>query len=331
MTASGLARRSSLVCLLIAALQPPGPARGQLHSRSRAGQAVIERSAPIDNLTKRADEAIKRRDWKFAIDSLQRIIDDPKGALLERTPHLYEPARRWAERTLAGMPAEGLTAYRVLNDGRARRLLEQGIREHDVTALGQAVERYLLTSHGDDAASLLASWLLDEGRPAEALTLLNRVVELCSDHDLPAGSVVARQALAWAMLGAPDAARGLLNDAARPVSPEVGEPLNRLIDQLAREALDDGSRRSSGHGSWRNLGGGGDRRNLMAGVAPTMIAKLPWRHLLPDAPEAVHKDYAWRTGPPDVGAFRPEGVCVLAHDPPQRCLYLERQLEDEHE
>lgn len=52
-------------------------------------------------------------------------------------------------------------------------------------------------------------------------------------------------------------------------------------------------------------------------------------HLLEDAPEAVQEDYDRRTGPPSNGAFRPEGVCVLAHDPPQRCIYLERQMEED--
>ncbi len=45
---------------------------------------LIEPSAPTANLFARAEEGIARRDWKFTIDCLQRIIDDPQDSLVRR-------------------------------------------------------------------------------------------------------------------------------------------------------------------------------------------------------------------------------------------------------
>ncbi|MFQ5490525.1 MAG: hypothetical protein ACE5GE_07365, partial [Phycisphaerae bacterium] len=116
--------------------------------------ASIEESAPINNLIRRASEAIERRDWKFAIDSLQRIIEQPEGALLLRGPGLYESSRLLAERTLSELPVEGLAAYRILYDGQARRHFDQAVERHDLPALRSVTNRFLLTQVGDNAAAL---------------------------------------------------------------------------------------------------------------------------------------------------------------------------------
>lgn len=53
---------------------------------------VIETPAPIVNLFQRAEEGVARGDWKLAIDSLQRVIEDPDGAMVVRedTPQPVE-------------------------------------------------------------------------------------------------------------------------------------------------------------------------------------------------------------------------------------------------
>ena len=114
-------------------------------------RAAIEESAPINNLIKRSRQGIERRDWKLVIDSLQRIIEDSQGVRLESSPGLYESSRRYAVRSLAALPPEGLAAYRLLNDGRAKTGLGRAIAGHDTEGLRRIVDHYLLTSYGDDA------------------------------------------------------------------------------------------------------------------------------------------------------------------------------------
>jgi len=182
---------------------------------------LIDTSAPVVNLLQRAEEGIARADWKLVIDSLQRVIDDPEGALVGRTSApsplsdgasnqperagddriLYESARRQAARVLASLPPEGLRAYRLFYDGQAKRLLDRARAGHDPTALRLIASRYLMTQYGDDASDLLASWALDEGRPGEALALLTDVVELVPDRDVSDPLLVGKLAAAYAMLG----------------------------------------------------------------------------------------------------------------------------------
>lgn len=133
-------------------------------NRENTPQLLVEPSAPIANLFTRAQDGITRADWKFAIDCLQRIIDDPGNSLVRRSSGategtvLYESVRRSAVRRLGSLPPEGLRRYRLLYDGKAKRLYEQGRAAHDPERLRVVVDRYLLTRYGDDAADLLASW-----------------------------------------------------------------------------------------------------------------------------------------------------------------------------
>ncbi len=182
------------------------------------GPILIETSAPILNLFTRAEDGIAREDWKFAIDSLQRIIEDPEGALVPwfeggtDVDGLFESARRLATRNIATLPPAGLEAYRILYDGRAKALFERARADHDTAGLRTVVDRYQLTQYGDDAADLLASWCLDEGRPAEALAVLMDMRELAEDSDVPAALILGKLAAANAMLGQRDQVDAVLEE-----------------------------------------------------------------------------------------------------------------------
>ena len=246
------------------------------------GEAILEHSPPVNNLIKRALEGIDRRDWKLAIDSLQRIIDDPQGVLLERSPGLYETARRYAERTLGNLEPRGLAAYRVLYDGRARAALDRAVAVHDVAALARVVNRYLLTSHGDNAADVLASWMLDAGRPAEALAIFERIELLCPDSDVPAESIAVRRAAALAMLGQFDSARAVAGDASSDLDPSMTDMLAGLIEALS-DGNDAGSQpwRSPGDTRWPGILGGGRRGGQMPPVTPSLGRMFPGNTLCP--------------------------------------------------
>lgn len=186
---------------------------------------LVETSPELMNLIDRAQDAAGRNDWKVAVDSLQRVIDDATGALLPcedgAAPGgvLYESARRYARRLLRELPPEGRRAYRLVNDGRARGIVERARQDHDLAALRGVVDRYLLTSVGDNAADLLSSWLLDSGRAGEALPVLMDLIDFCDDHDVPQERVVAKLAAANALLGRNDDAASVLNDYRAQVDP----------------------------------------------------------------------------------------------------------------
>ena len=283
----------ALVLLAALCCWPP-EVSAQRSSSPTSERAAIEESAPINNLIKRSRQGIERRDWKFVIDSLQRIIEDSQVVLLEKSPGLYESARRYAVGSLAELPPEGLAAYRLLNDGRAKAGLERAIAEHDAEGLRRIVDHYLLTSYGDDAAATLASWFLDEGQPAEALGLLDEIVEFCSDSDVPAGLIAARRAVALALMGQGDAAAALVAQARDEPDGPIGALLEGLVNDLTNSTALGVAGPSGQSESWPMLGGGGDRRGTMPAVTPTLVAELPWRRVLPQARVADWTDYLAR-------------------------------------
>ena len=177
--------------------------------RNPGSPLLIETSAPVTNLLTKAQEGLARRDWKLTIDSLQRVIDDPEGTLFSRDEKpvgvaaWYESSRRRATRLLISLPPEGQAAYRVLYDGRAKGLLDRAAKGMDETALRTAVERYLLTEFGDDAADLLASWALDDGRPGEAVSILNDLLEFTSQRSVPDSLIYGKLAAAFVLLDRP--------------------------------------------------------------------------------------------------------------------------------
>ena len=67
-------------------------------AQADTGGATVAESAPINDLLDRARDGARRGDWKFVVDSLQRVIDDPQGALTTVDGEIYESARMQAYR-----------------------------------------------------------------------------------------------------------------------------------------------------------------------------------------------------------------------------------------
>ena len=95
--------------------------------RADTGAATVAESAPINDLLGRARRGIERGDWKFVVDSLQRVIEEPQGALTTRDGRVYESARMQAYRQLADLPPAAMDAYHLLHDGEAGRLYEEAV------------------------------------------------------------------------------------------------------------------------------------------------------------------------------------------------------------
>lgn len=250
---------------------------------------IIEPTAPIVNLFERAQEGIERRDWKFAIDSLQRIIDDPQGSLLprdvtaDRSITLYESARRRAVRRIASFPPEGLEAYRRLYDGQAKGLLDRARKSYDVALLRRVVEQFMMTRYGDDAVDLLASWLLDAGRPGEVVSLLEDLLELVPDFDVPEPFIMGKLLAARNALGQM-AATHTVAEQLRRRSPDLPSWFERLTDpSLAGAVTATWSTETPAAPqawSWSTWGGSPTRQGLMSGLSPTVTDTPPWSYAL---------------------------------------------------
>jgi len=244
---------------------------------------IVEVSAPIQNLFDRAADGIARSDWKFAIDSLQRIIDNPEGSMVLRedttTGEVYESARRQAIRQLAALPDEGIAAYRSLYDGRAKGIFDRAVLARDGAGLRSIVQRYPLTGIADDAAELLASWALDEGRAAEAASLIENLAITHPDSHLPPERVHGKLAAAYALMGRADAATKEVAriDAGNSDGKDGTTWLQGLVATIS--SYDQGL-----HGlqtitrDWSMFGGSPARTGVMAAVEPALNREAPWSY-----------------------------------------------------
>lgn len=291
--------------------QPVGRVGVRIPNRARQMEStvLIEMSAPTANLFERADEGIERADWKFAIDCLQRIIDDPEGSLtIQSEGHwehgfvrsegetvLYETARRRAIRRLASLPPEGLRAYRMLFDGKAKRLFEIGKASPGCDELRAVVNRYLLTEWGGEATDLLASRALDAGRAGEVIALLTDLDEFISDGEGRRSLRAAKLTAAYALLGRFDEAMEARNDLVRSGGSDSQDPdgygggaaqerrlAHFTADTLASLARDQGAYPGKG-ASWPVVGGAANRCARMPQVDPTLTEEAMRRFELSGA------------------------------------------------
>ncbi|HRX84706.1 MAG TPA: PQQ-binding-like beta-propeller repeat protein [Phycisphaerae bacterium] len=257
---------------------------------------LLPRRPDLENLLRTGEDALERRDWKLAIDSLQRIIDDESGALLPAGEQqggyvTRESARRRATALLADMPPEGIAAYRLLTDGIAENLWQKALTEGDESALRTLVDRYLITSRGDDAADLLAIILMDKGLPADALDVIERLDAWCHDRDVPARRVALKRAVCWLMLGDRVRAEAALGEVLDTTpTDEATERVAALVAsgwQDAGEALAD-----AGGESWPLVAGDLARSCHMPATSPELRENLPWRYTLPaDEPDWWDREY----------------------------------------
>lgn len=310
------------------------PNRGRAPSSNdsaRASELLLEPAPPVANLLSRAEEGIARGDWKFTIDCLQRVIDDPAASMLPREGVsgrgiVFDSARKLAQARLASLPPEALRAYRLLHDGKAKRLYEGGRARGDVEALHAVIERYLLTQYGDDAADLLASWALDAGQAAEVVSLIEGVLSLSTPHDVPETLLLGKLAAAYALLGRDDDAASLVDQLEH-----LGDTNGTPMPASWRAALT--AIRPARYGptvdspDWLMDGGSPARRALMPPVQPTLAEPVPWRVTLPDT-----DDDTWRRVLTGAGAgplYLPVGQLVTASGrvfarTPHGCVALDR-------
>ncbi len=282
------------------------PARNtpKVNIAPRASRVLLETSAPIANLLQRAEDAIVREDWKLAIDSMQRVIDAPDGSLvllskdeIEATT-LYQSASRYAAGRIASLPPEGLAAYRVLYDGKAKRLYEQAIAAHQADGLWTIAHRYTGTSYGGDALETLASWALDENQPSQALRLLHDLRTLVRVQEQDEQRIAVMESVAQTMLGATDYAHKTMT----PLIPAVAKrapdhPWHQIVvHAVSAQAINRYAVDKQTYKSWPMAHGVLVGNGHLPAVSPEITSKAPWRYELDERNFSSSIDFGNKPG-----------------------------------
>jgi outer membrane protein assembly factor BamB/predicted negative regulator of RcsB-dependent stress response len=191
---------------------------------------------------------------------------------------VFESARRRAIRRLATLPAEGILAYRVLYDGKAKGLFERARAASDTAAMKAVADRFLLTRYGDDAADWSASRAIDEGRFGEAASRLNDILTYVPDHDIPPERIFAKLYAAYLLMGFPQDAAQALNSYRQRIaqSGNVHDRSSKMVEGLSGDWAEKVQRRvaeveEAGESLPRRMG---PRLN------PSLAGPVPWGYEL---------------------------------------------------
>lgn len=218
-------------CLLALTLSGSAPAQPQ--ERAPATATLPESNEAL-LLAGRVEDAIRRGDFRLAIELVEQTRKLPPGLAPAPASRTYYPIWRHAQRLLAQLPAGGIELYRQLHDAEVKARFERAAKTGDLSVLRELFHIYRLSSAWNDIGRELAAQLIDRGLDGEAVEVLRELRAADAEQD-----PFLRAQLAVALAGAgvaqaaEDLVAGLLTDENLKRKPEWTERLARLRRWLA--------------------------------------------------------------------------------------------------
>ncbi len=281
----------------------------------REGEGLVPASDPdVESWLQRAAAAAADQQWKLAVDTLSRVIEQFPDRTVTLDGKTFVSAAEAAQRQFAEWPAEGLAAYRVLFDSIARQEFVQAGASQDIERLRRLTRLYRMTSVAPEALSYLAALLIDSGKALEAIDVLDQLESLPGFALAPAKLLLPR-ALALAQEGRLEEA----SDTIAKLREVKGDALGALpADWEVR--LDAVSRFVEASRAARAKAGRSDERapSPSAEFSPAVTPDALWHDALPGSgrlmPDAVAQLIA-RTGRPPVWQAISDGQALYVTCP----------------
>jgi outer membrane protein assembly factor BamB len=141
--------------------------------------------------------------WEKAFAALGQAAEAEPGTLVPAADGFLLPIGQRLRQELISLPPAGLEAYRLFNDAAARKLFDQAQAAggDDWTTLRRVVDRYFVTSIGDQAADRLADAWFESGRFAPAAALWQSILRDYPDTSLAPVRLLTKRAVALARAG----------------------------------------------------------------------------------------------------------------------------------
>jgi tetratricopeptide (TPR) repeat protein len=237
-------------------------AQGQTQQIDAEAGAVLKTNPELEDVLQTAER--KREDGQYRVASkLWQIVLERSGdALYSDDSSTYFSLVEQVEAILAGLPPEGLTAYRVIADAEAKEVMAQATEENDVIALNKVVRLYFISSLGDEAAFRLGCIYLDQFDFIGARRMFEKITRGYPDPTVPMDQVYARIALCQSYLGDLKSARASLEQADQVRSDaELVDLVRKSLGELAT-----GDNRNVVNDDWTMPMGNNQRYGTMQGL-----------------------------------------------------------------
>jgi outer membrane protein assembly factor BamB len=234
----------------LADAKPEDQARAEAEARAEEERsidlAVLKTDPDLEALMEKAERYRGDGNYRVASTLWQAVLERSGDALYSDDEETYYSMVQRVEKVLAALPPEGLKTYRVTADAEARELLARS-GPQDTSALATVVQKYFISSVGDDAALKLASIFLDRFDFSGARRMLEKIANGHPDPSVPMDQVFLKIALCNSWLGDTSAAESMLDrsvesalESEQPrnfelVKSSIG---NLSFDSVASEKLD---------------------------------------------------------------------------------------------
>ena len=148
--------------------------------------ASLKTDSTVDELMARAKQFSDQGRYDLASSLWQKVIDSSNDLVfgsdewLEKTLsheyQIYRSVSREIESTLSQLPKNGLEGYRLNADTKAKIIFSSyDVEEGRESALAEVVNRFFLSSFGDDAAFELACLKLDRYEFLPSIRLIDKI------------------------------------------------------------------------------------------------------------------------------------------------------------
>jgi outer membrane protein assembly factor BamB len=142
-----------------------------------------------------------KKAWEKAFGALNKIEDGKPGRLVPGKDGFMVPTDLKISGELLSLPPDGREAYRLFNDAKAKQLLADATGAGEIPALRKIVNRYFVTSVGDQAADRLGDALFESGDFANAERCWRMIVENYPDSSLSPVLLQTKRAIALSRSG----------------------------------------------------------------------------------------------------------------------------------
>ena len=139
--------------------------------------APLRTNPELESILEQAKRYQDDGNYRVATQLMQAVLEQSGDTLFSNDEQIYFSLVRQVEQLLAGLPAEGLAAYRLEADAEARAIISAGEEGDLEAALNQVVGRYFISSVGDEAAVRLGRLYLDQYDFVSARRVLEKALQ----------------------------------------------------------------------------------------------------------------------------------------------------------